>query len=192
MIRKVKLYGALKKYSKEIIELDAPSVRILMTGLCSRFGEAFKREIRAGQFHVVKGRMHKRDCATADTVDMNLGNVETLHIVPVIEGSKGANIFQRILGVVLIIVGVVVAWWFGWTGVGASFGYQLIIAGAGMLLMSFMTPKPKSNERSDERASFIFNGPVNTMEQGGAIPLVYGVCRTGSAVISVGVSTSRI
>lgn len=45
----------------------------------------------------------------------------------------------------------------------------------------------------DERASYLFNGPVNTVEQGGCVPLVYGgPLDVGSYTLSVGVSSARL
>ncbi len=44
----------------------------------------------------------------------------------------------------------------------------------------------------DERASYLFNGPVNTVEQGGCVPLVYGEVETGGYTLSVGVSSARL
>ncbi|WP_086932191.1 hypothetical protein [Agarilytica rhodophyticola] len=47
--------------------------------------------------------------------------------------------------------------------------------------------------RDDENVSALFNGGVNTTEQGICVPVVYGeVGRAGSAVISAGISVEEI
>jgi len=68
----------------------------------------------------------------------------------------------------------------------ALFGATLAFAGISQLI----APSPKANygdrERPDQRPSFLFNGPVNTTEQGGPVPLAFGRFRLGSQVISAG------
>ena len=51
---------------------------------------------------------------------------------------------------------------------------------------------PQTYEKPEAKASFLFNGPVNTAEQGGPVPLVYGRVITGSHVVSSGLSTEKI
>ncbi len=75
----------------------------------------------------------------------------------------------------------------------ALFGISLVIGGVAGLL----TPMPKvgdygSRESPDSRASFIFNGAQNTTEQGGCVPVIYGRMKTGSTVISGGITTEQI
>ena len=50
----------------------------------------------------------------------------------------------------------------------------------------------KQQERPEERPSFIFNGAVNTMGQGGPVNLVYGRFLTGSAVVSAGTNAEQL
>ncbi len=48
-------------------------------------------------------------------------------------------------------------------------------------------------DHPEERASYLFNGPVNTREQGGVVPVVYGgPIEVGSYTISAGVSSARL
>ena len=74
-----------------------------------------------------------------------------------------------------------------WTG--ASY----IIAGAMMIYTALNTPKAQSARANvDERASFVFNGAVNVIEQGGAVPVAYGRSIVGSTVVSAGIDTEQI
>lgn len=48
-------------------------------------------------------------------------------------------------------------------------------------------------DREDETLSALFNGGINTSEQGVCIPVIYGrVRRAGSAVINAGISVEKI
>ena len=68
----------------------------------------------------------------------------------------------------------------------ALFGAALMFSGIASMTAPSMKSDYSSREAPDQRASFMFNGPVNTTQQGGCVPVVYGICRTGSFVISAG------
>lgn len=78
-------------------------------------------------------------------------------------------------------------------GAIASVGVSMMLAGA----FQALSPTPKAadyagREAPDQRASFLYNGPTNAVEQGAAIPLVYGKMRTGSVLVSAGLSVEQI
>lgn len=125
-----------------------------------------------------------------------------LHIVPVPAGAKRGGAAKIILGVALVAVAI----WAAPAGTGllganlgaeafsvfgASISYgNLAMLGVTMTLQgasAMLSPQPKaaSFETADRRASFLFNGPVTSVEQGGAVPVVYGSrMRVGGTVIS--------
>ncbi|WP_422369101.1 hypothetical protein [Pelagibius sp.] len=75
----------------------------------------------------------------------------------------------------------------------ALFGAALALGGITQLL----SPQPSAGDYSereapDQRPSFISNGPVNTTEQGGIRPLVFGRFLVGSVVISGGLAVEQI
>lgn len=126
---------------------------------------------------------------------------DTLHIEPVVGGSfKG--LFALFLGIPLagglfaplglgggLFGGGAAGGLFGAGAAGGLFGGSsfllgLTLLGVTLLLGAALAPDD-ADERGDpdERASFIFDGPVNVNEQGGPVPLVYGRMRTGSVVI---------
>lgn len=74
----------------------------------------------------------------------------------------------------------------------AVFGAALMFSGVSTLLGYNQKSNYSSRESPDQRASFFFNGPVNVSEQGSSIPLVYGRCRTGSVVVSAGLTIEQI
>ena len=105
---------------------------------------------------------------------------KTIRFLPIFTGAGGDNgILQAIAGVAMIVVGALTSW----TGIGAS----LIGAGVGMVLGAICTMlmKPSKNDDEDDSGSnYYFNGAVNTTVQGNPVPLIFGRCRVGSAVIS--------
>jgi predicted phage tail protein len=92
------------------------------------------------------------------------------------------------------------------TAVPGTFG--LISAGTALLIgiglavtgtTGLLTPKAnltgldyQDRGPSDERNSFLFNGPVNNGTQGVPVPLVYGRMRVGSVVVSNGLATEAV
>ncbi|MGY2183269.1 tail assembly protein [Pseudomonas agarici] len=111
-----------------------------------------------------------------------------IRIVPVIAGSKRAGLLQTVIGVAIIAL----AWWnpLGWSAAAVASGYA---AGASMAIggaIQLLSPQPKglgSQDGPNNRASYSFNGAVNTSVQGNPVPLLYGRMIVGSAVISAGI-----
>lgn len=75
----------------------------------------------------------------------------------------------------------------------ALFGASMALGGVAQMLAP--TPDVSSyapQERPDQRASFILQGPTNTVQEGNAVPLVYGRMRAGSILVSAGLTTEQI
>lgn len=192
IVRKIHLYGQLKEMcgGQDVVELVGDNLRMIASGLSSMFGEGVKQFIRDNNWHIVRDTFNENDLDsnagkefTTETIEMKLGNLEDIHIYPAVEGSGRA--LQIIVGIVLIVAGYFLLW--------TPFGAPMIMAGIGLILSAVFAPKmPGQQEKPDERASFTFNGPVNTMGQGGPVPLVYGRFRTGSAVVSAGINAEQL
>ncbi|MBB5469378.1 putative phage tail protein [Paraburkholderia sp. CI2] len=108
-----------------------------------------------------------------------------LKVVPLV---RGAGSYGKILaGIAIAVVGVFVP------VVGAamiSLGVSLALSGIAQLL----APRPAATatpEKADNQPSLAFDGAVNTMGQGGPVPLGYGRLLVGSAIVSVGFSTNN-
>lgn len=120
-------------------------------------------------------------------VKFNNDSLKTIDIVPVIEGAD-SGIFATILGVVLIIVGIVVALIPGFQPLGVA----IIIGGLGLLaagVTALLSKPPKFDDFREidgqtGRTSYLFNGPQNTTREGGPVPIGYGRLLIGSQVIS--------
>lgn len=141
-----------------------------------------------------------------------LDTTSKIEIVPVLRGSGSG---QGLLIIGLIILAVV-AWWSSpvWLpALGASSG-ALGVAGAatalttaqGLLLtvglsltlgglaqMLAPTPDKSNNDRPENKASYIYNGPVNTLRQGNPVPFgAGGPIIIGSQIISAGIRSVDI
>jgi predicted phage tail protein len=74
-------------------------------------------------------------------------------------------------------------------GTIASLGAMMVLGG----IAQAISPQPSTGdygarEAVDQRASYMFNNVVNTVEQGGAVPLIYGEVLVGSQVIAMGLA----
>jgi len=123
-----------------------------------------------------------------------------IRIAPVLMGSKRAGSMQTIIGVALIVAAsyfsgglasgsssalIGASSTTGWT-FAASMGISMAMGGV-MQLMSPMAKGLGTMDRPENRASYSFNGPVNTSIQGSPVGLLYGQLTVGSAVISAGI-----
>ncbi len=91
-------------------------------------------------------------------------------------------------------------------GTGAILGsitYGNIAAAGAMMALTgvsqLISPTPQASqaaytnfERPEARTSFIYGGAVNTSEQGGPIPILYGRMRIGSTLVAASVSTDQV
>ena len=111
-------------------------------------------------------------------------NLKTIDIVPVIEGSggNGGSIGAIIVGIILVIVGIFT---FGAT---SALGVSIIIGGLGLVaagVLNLLSQPPELQPFKDkQKSSYLFNGPENTINEGGPVPVGYGRLIVGSAVIS--------
>jgi predicted phage tail protein len=108
---------------------------------------------------------------------------------PVIQGAK-QGVLQVILGAVLIVVGVVLAYF----PATAAFSAPLIKLGIAVAVggvVQLLTPVPSvgggPQESESNRPNNNFRGAVNTTAQGHPVPVGYGRLIVGSAVISAGI-----
>ena len=111
--------------------------------------------------------------------------LNSIDIIPVIEGA-GSDIGAIIVGALLIVVGIILVA----TGVGGPIGAMLIIGGLGLVaagVINLLSSPPKFEDFREigkgGRASYLFNGPTNTVNEGGPVPVGYGRLIVGSQVI---------
>ncbi len=150
-----------------------------------------------------------------DMLSVTMDHCNELHIVPALEGAKGGGkgVGKLILGVALIAVSVVTAGAAAGAGVGLfsggaglssgflglTYGQIALIGGAVALggVTALTTPVPSAGDidkREDEttQKNGVLGGQGNTTEQGQAIAVPFGLIRTGSQVIQVGLYTEEM
>lgn len=207
MLREIHLHGALRDQFGPSFRMNVDSAAAAGRALgCLVPG--FRKAVIGNSYRVIR-RAPKGDTHLGmDELTLGLGKAE-LHIVPVIAGEKGsgAAIGKIVLGIALVAAAFVFAPAAAGLGAtafsvfGASVSYgSIALFGAAMAfagLSQVLSPSPKAGNygdrnKPDQRPSFLFNGAVNTAEQGGPVPLVFGRFRTGSQVISAGLVAEQI
>ena len=146
---------------------------------------------------------------------------EEFRIAPVLSGSGGDGFFGFLGGALLIGASFIFpgAGAFGTVGMGGklaagatsfggftagswlgtAIGTGLSLMGASMIMngvSGVISPKPKGDmgrgRESMKLANYSFSGITNTAQQGMAVPIIYGRCFVGSAVISSGLDVDQV
>ncbi|HHL1038889.1 TPA: tail assembly protein [Acinetobacter baumannii] len=216
MLKTIKLYGVLgQKFSREF-KLDVLNTREAMRALAVQVEgfeqfmlKAHEQGLQFAVFLKSKNSSKKRgkkspsiydheskrlitgDNISEDQLDMTT-QAEVIHVVPRVVGAGGGGGLQTIIGAVMVVVGVVVGVFAGWTGVGAVVAQGLIGAGIGMMLGGVaMMLMPKVDNTQDQnqdgnRANQGFGGAVTTVAQGNPVPVLYGQREVGGFIVSAG------
>ncbi len=178
-MKKIHLHGYLGEMFGKEHTLNINNASEAIRAFNANYPNEFLKELRKGEFKILCGN---EPFKSYDDLEMNYS--DTYHIVPIPTGSK-SSFFQVFVGVVLIAA----AFYTGGASLAAwgAMSTGMALMGAGLILGSFFSPQIQDysqTEQPDERPSYLFNGPTNTVEQGGPIPLVYGRVIVGSKVIS--------
>ncbi len=210
-MKTIHLHGSLgETYGKEFrLDIERPSEAIEALG---HQLQGFFSTIAQGDWTVWRDE----ESIDGDMLRVTLDNCTDLHIVPALEGAKGGGkggIGKVILGVALIAVAVVAApaaigggLAAGGAGglsatafAGISYGQIALLGGAIALggVTSLITPVPSTGDignREDPTAqrNGVLGGQGNTTEQGQPVPLPFGLIRTGSQLIQVGLYTEEM
>lgn len=185
-LKTVRLYGALGKQFGRVHHLAISSPREAVKAL-SRTIDGFQQflldaESKGLAFTVFRGKEN----IGPEQYEEPSGKTD-IRIAPVIIGSKQAGLFQIVVGVVLLVAGF-------FTG-GTTWGPAMMMLGGALAIsgvISSLTTQAVTDTSGDSvnnRASYNFNGPLNTEAQGNPVPILYGELIVGSAVISAGIFT---
>jgi predicted phage tail protein len=189
----VRLYGQLGTLFGRVhrLAVDSPreAIKALSTVIPGFEQYLMTAKQRGLTFAVFKGKKNIR----LDEFDHNSGDRE-IRIAPIIIGSKQAGIFQTMLGAVMMIVGAIGAFTpIGLALGGAAWGTYAMQMGAAMALggvIQMLSPQVGGlamREGPDNKPSYAFGGPVNSIAQGNPVPVLYGRRRIGGAMISAGI-----
>lgn len=118
---------------------------------------------------------------------------ETVTITPLLQGADTKGIIQIVAGVALIAVGIAMMFY----PATAPFGMNVALLGLGLALggvarMLMHAPTQTTAGEDPHKASYIFTGTVNTIQQGECVPVAYGMPITGSAVVSAGMESEDV
>lgn len=198
-IRVIRLYGTLGARFGRVHRLAVSNASEAVRALCILIPgfEAFLMESkdRGLTYSLFLGR----DNIGHDRLNAPCG-ASDIRIAPVLIGSKRSGGLQTIIGVALVVAasyfsggtfaagGTTLIGGTGTTGwtMAAQMGIALAMGG----VMQMMSPQLKglgAMDRPDNRASYSFNGAVNTSVQGNPVGLLYGQLTVGSSVISAGI-----
>lgn len=175
----IKLYGALRKFGKRF-DLAAKTPALGIRALCSRLPgfEAYLRDHSTPGFHVLVG---ERDLGE-DQLTLSVGR-KVVRLVPAVAGSNAG--LRIIVGVALIALSFT-PYGAGWS---AQIGWSLVVGGVAEMLTKPPSFNPSALDKGPaDTPSYAFQGPHMTTGQGNCVPLGYGRCRVGGALISVGIS----
>jgi len=211
----VKVYGALRKRLGQCrfqFEADTPAQAI--KALCANFPGLDKWLIDSEQdgvgYRVTIGKERIGEDEAA-TLLMPWSERDVFSITPVIAGA-GQGVGQIFAGIALVAFAIAFApIGVGFLGAGMALGgstftlgalASTIIGGIGASLVlggvaQMLSPAPTFSgfERGKEAArleSFNFSGITNTVQQGMPVPICYGRCFIGSAVISSGLDVDQL
>lgn len=206
------LHGRLADQFGPRFRLAIRSLGEAVRALDCNFPGRFRRELEQGEYRIVRGQPDDGQDMRIEDVDLLLGRTRELHIVPVVAGAKSGGLGQIIVGAVLVAAAVAMTVFAGPAGVAFGvaamqgttiLGGMVSMAGVAMMggmmilggVVQMMSPTPKlsydAQNKPDQRASFIFDGPTNTSAQGVAMPMVYGKMRVGSIMVSSSITNAR-
>jgi len=175
---KISLEGSLKeKYGSPFhMAINSPAEAI--RALCSQL-KGFRDEFNAGNFQVFRENDGAKEVINGKNCDVGISNDEII-ISPMIAGRGGSISFGGASFTPLDLIAPLVT-------IPLKIAQDIIEP-----YFKVATPGYDKRTPANQRSSFIFNGPANVSAQGIAIPLVYGLMRTGSRVISQGIISEEV
>jgi len=204
---KIKIHGILgKQLGKTDWKLKARSVGEAVRGIQCNSKKLYAHLLENDKKNIhYRVLINSKDFLTEEGKDPNtaegfknselvrdFNNLKTIDIVPILEGSDSfMSIFTIILGVVLIATGVGAAGGISMFMSSASaMQVAMVMGGLGLVMAgvtNLLTPMPKFGDfREIEKGgarSYLFNGPENTIREGGPVFVGYGRLLIGSHVI---------
>ena len=192
MLKTIHILGELGDKFTHEIKVDVKSVGEALKAIDTNYPGFIRSIKKDANYNVCVGAFDNDHALNETTIQMQF-NKGDIWIAPELIGRK-AGVLQTVLGAVLIVVGIVLSvYGFGAGSPLIKIGAALMLSGVAMMLTPVPgTPEYSEREAPDERQSFLFDGPVNTQEQGGAIPVPYGEVLIGSTVVSTSLDVEDI
>ena len=183
-MKTIHLYGVLREKFGDSYALDVRDAKEAIRFLMAQI-DGFKEELEKGDWHIIKGDLDSGDAIAEEDADISLGNTTDIHLVPSIEGAGG--IIDIVSGVTMIAWSVATGNW-----AGIKSGWNKVTGGFTELIGGNKVADYSGRSSTDERPSFLFDGATNTSTQGLPVPVIYGRVKTGSVVVSAGLSAEKL
>ena len=195
----VKVYGALRKRlgGRCRFEFHADTPAQALKALCVNFPGLERwlidREGEGLGFRVTIGR-EKVTNGNAGDLALPWSEREVFSITPVVCGA-GRGFGQVLLGIGLIALAAfvpVAAFGVALNSTIMGIGVSMTLSGVAQMISPQPTLGLNNGKESARLESFTFSSIVNTTKQGLPVPIAYGRCFTGSAVISSGLDVDQL
>lgn len=176
----IKLSGSLAQkfgrlHQRQMDSGDTWEVFRALKATIPGFEEEIKRLDRLGlRFAIFRNRKNVGQEA------FGLGGAREVRVVPVIEGSKRAGVFQTIIGVVLIALSY-------FTGGSTLAAGVAMVAGGVVQMLSPQAAGLKQSAAPENLPSYAFGSAKNTTASGNPVPICIGERRWGGAIISASI-----
>lgn len=180
------LHGILAKKFGKSFRLSVGSTKEAMRALCVQLAGFETFMMNAHRQGLRFAVFHDKHNVGENELDMN-HTAKIIRVVPVVEGSKKAGLFETVIGAVMVVAGIVVT---GMTFGGAgAVGAGLIGAGIGLMvggIAQMLMPKvdAQDNNQDGNKANKGFGTAVTTIAQGNPVPILYGEREIGGFIMS--------
>jgi len=206
MFRKIKVYGALKKFLKwdaGTFTADISNVAEVGRFLVANW-PGVEQHMQDQHYKIFVGEYN----VSEEELNFPIGQTEEIRIVPVAVGAKG--FFDSTIGKIITgaaIIGVTVATGgfggalIGTFGLGAgSIGVGTLAVGVGASMVlggvsQMLAPTPDiptfsgGDSGLDPQSNYSFSGVQNVSRSGVPVNLIFGEIFTGSVIVSAGIDT---
>lgn len=183
-MKTIHLYGVLREKFGDSYTLDVrdakEAIRFLMVQI-----DGFKEELEKGDWHIIRGNLDSGDTITEETADVSLGNTTDIHLIPSVDGAGG--LVDIVTGITLVAWNIAIGNW-----AGVKSGWSKAMGGFTDLIGGNAVADYSGRSGTDQKPSFLFDGATNTSTQGLPVPVIYGRVRTGSVVVSAGLTSEEI
>ena len=199
MLRKIKVYGALKKFldwETGTFLADISNVAEVGRFLVANWPD-IEKHMQDQHYKIFVGNYN----VSEEELNLPIGQTEEIRIVPVAVGAKGffkSPIGKIITGAALIaapyLAPALASTAIGATTLGAistSVGISLALGGVSQML----TPTPDiptfsgNDSTLDPQSNYSFSGVQNVSRSGVPVNLIFGEIFTGSVIVSAGIDT---
>ena len=202
MLRKIKVYGALKKFlnwETGTFLADISNVAEVGRFLVANWPD-IEKHMQDQHYKVFVGNYN----LGKEELNFPIGQTEEIRIVPVAVGAKGffkSSIGKIVTGAALIaapyLAPALASTAIGATTLGAistSVGISLALGGVSQML----TPTPDiptfsgGDSGLDPQSNYSFSGVQNVSRAGVPVNLIFGEIFTGSVIVSAGIDTVQV